>query len=94
MQYSIVSIRASKITDNRNGTFTLEIPSRELTDAERDLIAKLFPNTTDAAYRLLTNETLIGAIATSSEVSAKATGKSKDVYAGKAFDAPIEADRR
>ena len=91
MMQAVINIRAQEVRDNHNGTFTLFVPAREISDAEREMIEKLLPNTSEAFFKLLTTEALIASVATSSEV-AKAPEKGRKP--GKAFDAPIEADRR
>ena len=64
----MIQIRAISVTDNGNGTFDIELPTRELSNTERDTIRKLYPNLTEKAYELLAQEELLSALATPEDV--------------------------
>jgi hypothetical protein len=66
----VTYIKAQSVEDMKNGTFrvTLETGGRELTNEERALIERLFPNLAERAYHLLASEALLGSLATPSEI--------------------------
>lgn len=63
-----VYIRAQSVEDCGNGIFVLHFEERYLTDAERETIAKLYPNLTERAYDLLAQEQLVESLAQPEEV--------------------------
>jgi hypothetical protein len=66
-QTFFISVRATRVTDNGNGTFDLEMEGAQLTVEDRKILEQLFPNLTDKAYELLNKEALLNAIATPAE---------------------------
>jgi len=71
--YMCISIRAHEVTDNRNGTYTVIMPSRSLDPDDLKVIERLFPNLGENVHHLLTQEALLASLATPAEVMAKAT---------------------
>ncbi len=64
-------IRAISVTQVGDGLFQVELPSRELTEPERELLRKLYPNLTDRAYDLLETENLLSAHVSNSDLPPK-----------------------
>ncbi len=58
----MIHVRAIAVRDNNNGTFSLELPSREMTPMQRAVIADLFPNVSEKVYSLLSSEALLSAM--------------------------------
>jgi len=65
-----VFIRALSVEEVGGGVYKIEVPERELTQQERATLTGLFPNLTERAYQLLSQEALLEAIATDSDVNA------------------------
>lgn len=85
MTSACITINALSVSDNGNGTFSLHIPAKELSSEDRMVLEKLFPNLGDAAFTLLSKETLLQAIATEAEIAKPPTKKnSKKDYATEA----------
>lgn len=69
MTSACIVINALSVSDNGNGTFSLQIPAKELSNEDRMVLEKLFPNLGDAAFTLLSKETLLQSIATEAEIA-------------------------
>ena len=80
MDYACFTIKAKAVTDNGNGTFSVEIPAVPLTSDQHKVLDTLFPNLREAAFRLLNQEALLASLATESEIMApKLESKPKGV---------------
>lgn len=75
MKVRMIAVNANACTDNKNGTFTLELPAYEVNPADMRVLENLFPNTMQAVEKLLDQEVLIGCIATPSQVLAPESKK-------------------
>ena len=74
----IIYIKAEQIEDCGGGLFAIQIPTRILTDDERNVISELFPNLADKVYEVLEKEALVSAIADPAlPVPSKTKGKVK-----------------
>lgn len=71
METICINVKALSVHDNKNGTFTLEIPARPLTNETLKLLEVLFPNLMDSAFKLINQEFLLASLATAAEVQAK-----------------------
>jgi hypothetical protein len=60
--FAQIRVRAEHADSNSDGTWTLTIPTLRPTEAEHELIARLFPNLTEHVYELLNREMLLAAI--------------------------------
>lgn len=60
--YASIKICADCCVDNKDGSFTLEIPARLVVTPERELLNELFPDLAEAAYKLLDKQTLLSAV--------------------------------
>ncbi len=67
---SIITVKAKAINDNKNGTFSIELEDKPLTQEQNKLLESLFPDVLDGAYALLNKQALLSAIASQSEVMA------------------------
>lgn len=61
---TMVMVRTNRARDYGNGLIGIEVPVRSLTDAERAMLADLFPTLVDRAYQLLDQEALLSVIHT------------------------------
>lgn len=52
----------AKVIEERDGIVSLEIPARQMTEAENQMLRRLFPHLSDQAYTLLSKEALIAAL--------------------------------
>lgn len=57
-----ITIKASEAIDNRDGTFTVVIETRELTREESALLDGLFPDLEGAVGVLLSKQALLSAV--------------------------------
>ncbi len=73
----IIHIRAVVLDDLRNGVLRINVPSRVMEPDESIIFHRLFPTLSEAAYRILNQETLLASVATEAEISAKATLREK-----------------
>ena len=69
-QLIYVDIKAEGVDDNGNGTFTLKLAGAAVSNEDTKVLARLFPNLGEAAYRLLNQEALLASLATPAEVHA------------------------
>lgn len=58
-----ITIHASGVHDNKDGTFLIQLPMRRPTPQEAVVLARLYPTLGELAYGLLTKEALLAAIA-------------------------------
>lgn len=77
---NMITIKATSVRDNKNGTFTLEFPSVELSQQVKKTLEELFPDLLDGAYALLNKQSLLELIATSAEASAQPTKQTEQMY--------------
>lgn len=75
----VIVIKASRVEDNKNGTFSIEFPSKELSKADHEAMDRLFPNLKEAAWGLLNREALLSLLATDAETMAKPSDTVSDV---------------
>lgn len=66
-----IDIVAEEVINNLNGTFTIRIKGKRLSDEDRAILEKLYPNLCDEAYRLLNKEALLASLATPAESQRK-----------------------
>jgi hypothetical protein len=64
----MIHIKALNVSDNGNGTFSIELPERPLSNDEQQLLERLFPNLGEEVFRLLNKESLLASLATPAEV--------------------------
>jgi len=66
-----VTIKANRLHDNGNGTFSVEIKDSEpLTPKQVEVLDELFPNLKESVFKVLTQEAVLGMIATDAEIAA------------------------
>ncbi len=63
-----VNVKALNVTNNGNGTFTLELQGRELSYEEGEVLSYMFPNLLDQVHKLLSKEALLASLATREQV--------------------------
>jgi hypothetical protein len=67
----IVAIKAHAVTDNGNGTFSIELPCKELSREEEAVLSRLFPHLEHELGKLLSKEALLASLATEADLSAR-----------------------
>lgn len=67
---NVITIKANAVTDNGNGTFSLDIPCKELSFDQAKMLESLFPNLLGEVFKTLNKETLLGCLATENEITA------------------------
>jgi hypothetical protein len=65
-----VNIAAQAVHDNGNGTFTIRLIGKPLSESEQKMLIALFPTLTEKAYDLLDKEVLLSALATEAQLTA------------------------
>jgi len=75
-----VNLKAKNYTDNRNGTITIEVPARPITEEEQRMLEDLFPNLQDSVHKLLSQEALFGCVASTADMMKPADGNSRRKY--------------
>ncbi len=64
---ALVHIKALAVHDNGNGTFSVELPVRQLSTDENVVVERLLPNLSDKFYELLEKEALLSSTTTIAE---------------------------
>jgi hypothetical protein len=95
----VVLVRAIRVHNYGNGIVGIEIPSRQMTDEERNLLHNLYPHLVDKAYELLNQEALLDSLFTgplpesmSHDVIECESNTSKDKYKKKGKHIPYNPE--
>lgn len=70
-----IHINALAVHDNGNGTFTIQVKGRKLSEAELKLMESLFPSFFYEAEKLLQKEALVASLASDADMAKPSRNK-------------------